>query len=49
MNLQVTIPKNWNYGCGFSFSNWFKNHIKSPLEIEEDYTFLNYSLTNKNN
>lgn len=42
MNLTVNhLPKKWAYGNSKSFANWFKNHIKSPFKIQEDYQLLN--------
>jgi len=38
MNVTINkIPKNWDPENSISFANWFKMHIKSPLEIKEDY------------
>ncbi|WP_372938751.1 hypothetical protein [Seonamhaeicola sp.] len=33
-------PKNWKPNCSLSFANWYKNHVKSHLDIEEDYYLL---------
>lgn len=38
MNVTISqIPKNWNPENSMAFANWFKMHVKSPLEIKEDY------------
>jgi len=41
MNLIVNnLPINWKQGNFLAFANWYKLHIKSPLEIEDDYYLL---------
>lgn len=33
-------PQNWKPNCSLSFAQWYKHHIKSHLQIEEDYYLL---------
>lgn len=41
MNLTTEhIPRRWEAFNSKAFSNWFKNHIKSPLSLDEDYQLL---------
>jgi hypothetical protein len=37
------IPPKWNPGNIIAFALWYKNHIKSSLEIEEDYYLIKES------
>jgi len=38
--MTATITNTWQ---STNFSTWYKEHIKSPHIIEEDYELLNYS------
>lgn len=44
MDLTINqLPKKWKPGNFFAFSKWYKQHVKSPFKIEEDYYLINRS------
>jgi len=45
MNQNISNnTKNWNPKCSISFATWYKEHVKSHFDLDEDYILLKTNL-----